>query len=468
MVPDESPPSWPLEALKAQAVAARTYAVATMKPGAGFDLYPDTRSQVYGGVAAEEASTNQAIAETRGEVVTYNGVPVVTYFFSTSGGRTEDVENTPLGNEPRPWLKSVDDPYDDASPRHRWGPIRMTLAQRRRASSARWSRASSAASRSCSAASSPRIVEADVIGSRGRTRVTGGQLRARFGLFDTWAFFTSITHRRGAAARARGARGPADRRDRAVRLGRVAARRTRSAGSTGRVLPVLKSGTALVQRRDGTTWVTAGTARVRRGGRYAYDVTVAGRLPGPVPRRERPRRPRLLISRRHLRLRRGAGRLRGDLQPRARGPADRDRHADDAGGVGRAFMGRSWKTVVAYADERGGLPEGFRRRYLDAMFAAFEQELRPVPGIAAALDAITLPNCVASSASVEKMRFTLGHTGLWDRFEGRIFSATEVEHGKPAPDLFLHAAAHDGLGARGVRRGRGLARRRRGRRCGRG
>ena len=127
VVPDESPPSWPLEALKAQAVAARTYAIATMKPGAGFDLYPDTRSQVYGGVAAEVASTNQAIAETRGEVVTYNGAPVVTYFFSTSGGRTEDVENTPLGNEPRPWLKSVDDPYDDASPRHRWGPIRMSL-----------------------------------------------------------------------------------------------------------------------------------------------------------------------------------------------------------------------------------------------------------------------------------------------------------------------------------------------------
>jgi HAD superfamily hydrolase (TIGR01509 family) len=105
-----------------------------------------------------------------------------------------------------------------------------------------------------------------------------------------------------------------------------------------------------------------------------------------------------------------------------------------------AFMGRSWKTVLAYADERGGLPDGFRRRYLDAMFAAFGEELEPVPGIVGALDAISLANCVASSASIEKMRFTLGHTGLWDRFEGRIFSATEVEHGKPAPDLFLHAA----------------------------
>jgi len=119
-----------------------------------------------------------------------------------------------------------------------------------------------------------------------------------------------------------------------------------------------------------------------------------------------------------------------------------------------AFMGRSWKTVVAYADERGGLPEGFRRRYLDAMFAAFETELRPVPGVVAALDAITLPNCVASSASHEKMRYTLGHTGLRARFtqptssagtgEMRIFSADEVEHGKPAPDLFLHAAASMG------------------------
>ena len=109
-----------------------------------------------------------------------------------------------------------------------------------------------------------------------------------------------------------------------------------------------------------------------------------------------------------------------------------------------AFMGRSWKNVLAWTDERGGLPDGFRRRYLDGMFAAFETELQPVPGIIDALAAISLPDCVASSASIEKMRFTLGHTGLWDRFEGRIFSATEVEHGKPAPDLFLHAAVSMG------------------------
>ena len=109
-----------------------------------------------------------------------------------------------------------------------------------------------------------------------------------------------------------------------------------------------------------------------------------------------------------------------------------------------AFMGRSWKNVAAWAEERGGLPDGFRRRYLDTMFAAFEQELQPVPGVAAALDAISLPVCVASSGSHEKMQMTLAHTGLLERFEGRIFSATEVEHGKPAPDLFLHAATSMG------------------------
>ena len=86
VVGDESPPSWPLEALKAQAVAARTYALTTMKPTASFDVYPDTRSQVYGGIAAEEASTDAAVAQTSGEVVTYNGQPVVTYFFSTVAG----------------------------------------------------------------------------------------------------------------------------------------------------------------------------------------------------------------------------------------------------------------------------------------------------------------------------------------------------------------------------------------------
>ncbi|MGI8622297.1 MAG: SpoIID/LytB domain-containing protein, partial [Solirubrobacteraceae bacterium] len=127
VVARESPSSWPAEALKAQAVAARTYAITTSRAGT-FDQYPDTRSQVYGGVASETPSTNAATRATRGRVVTYDGVPVVTFFFSTSGGRTENVENTTLGNEPLPWLKSVKDPSDDTSPKHRWGPYRWSIS----------------------------------------------------------------------------------------------------------------------------------------------------------------------------------------------------------------------------------------------------------------------------------------------------------------------------------------------------
>ena len=440
VVGDESPPSWPLEALKAQAVAARTYALTTMKPTAGFDVYPDTRSQVYGGVAAEEASTDAAVAQTSGEVVTYNGQPVVTYFFSTSGGRTENVENTPLGNEPRPWLKSVDDPYDTMSPRHRWGPIKLSLktAGRKLGGLVKGKfRGIQVVQRGVS----PRIVEADVVGSKGRTRVTGGTLRARFGLYDTWAFFTSISSGEAPppddpTTPTTGGTDP---------FGSASNLRVRPVGAlAGRVLPVLKGVRAQIQLRRGST-----LGEGRRGARAARRPLLvrryrAGRVPRPLPRRERPRRPRLLIravifdcdgvlvDSEPI-----SNRVLAGLLTEVGMPMTPEQSVE-------AFMGRSWKNVVAWADERGGLPDGFRRRYLDQMFAAFGEELQPVPGIVAALDAITLPNCVASSASIEKMRFTLGHTGLWDRFEGRIFSATEVEHGKPAPDLFLHAAASMG------------------------
>ena len=87
----------------------------------------------------------------------------------------------------------------------------------------------------------------------------------------------------------------------------------------------------------------------------------------------------------------------------------------------------------------------FDRRYREA----FAAELVPVDGVLEALDQLTIPACVASSGSHDKLRFTLGHTGLYERFEGRIFSGYEVANGKPAPDLFLHAAA--GMGAEPAR-----------------
>ena len=111
-----------------------------------------------------------------------------------------------------------------------------------------------------------------------------------------------------------------------------------------------------------------------------------------------------------------------------------------------AHLGRAWPSVAEIIEERLGRPldEDFRPRYVEGMLAAFERELEPVPGIAEALDAIDNPSCVASSGTHEKMRMTLAHTGLLERFEGRLFSATEVASGKPAPDLFLYAAERMG------------------------
>lgn len=91
------------------------------------------------------------------------------------------------------------------------------------------------------------------------------------------------------------------------------------------------------------------------------------------------------------------------------------------------------------------LPEGWETEFEALYRKVLAAELRAVDGIEDALDRITTPNCVASSGTHEKMRFTLGLTGLYGRFDGRIFSATEVRKGKPAPDLFLYAAERMGV-----------------------
>jgi HAD superfamily hydrolase (TIGR01509 family) len=110
------------------------------------------------------------------------------------------------------------------------------------------------------------------------------------------------------------------------------------------------------------------------------------------------------------------------------------------------FMGRSQAVMVqAILDRLGGrLPDGWQDRLDRRYRAAFEAELAPVDGMVEALDRIVTPTCVASGGSHEWLRHTLGLTGLYDRFQGRIFSASEVAQGKPAPDLFLHAAARLG------------------------
>jgi HAD superfamily hydrolase (TIGR01509 family) len=114
------------------------------------------------------------------------------------------------------------------------------------------------------------------------------------------------------------------------------------------------------------------------------------------------------------------------------------------------FMGHSMAQVRAMVEARLGhpVPADLEARYFEQLFPAFERSLQPIPGIVDALRAIEEAVCVASSGTHERIRRTLGATGLWDRFGGRVFSAQDVVHGKPAPDLFLHAAASLGVDPR--------------------
>lgn len=195
VVAAEMPADWPMAALEAQAVASRTYAL-TAHASAKFDVYADTRSQMYLGRAAETERTNAAVAATAGQVVTYGGKPAITYFFASSGGRTESVQNAFPGTQAQPWLVGVEDPYD-AGPWHRW---RVTMS---------WHEAGMRLKGLTKGAlegievvrrgSSPRIVQAYVVGSGGRTAVSGAQLAQRLGLYDTWAYF-SVSGAKGAPA----------------------------------------------------------------------------------------------------------------------------------------------------------------------------------------------------------------------------------------------------------------------------
>jgi SpoIID/LytB domain protein len=128
VVPSEMPYRWLPEALKAQAVVARSYALAVRRTKGAFDLFPDTRSQVYRGVVGEKPSATAAVEATAGEVLTFGGKVAVTYFYSTSGGRTAAISDV-WKSQPVPYLVSVDDPYDAISPYHDWGPYPFTAAK---------------------------------------------------------------------------------------------------------------------------------------------------------------------------------------------------------------------------------------------------------------------------------------------------------------------------------------------------
>jgi stage II sporulation protein D len=186
VVSAEMPSSWPLAALEAQAIASRTYALTDDAGGSKFDVYSDTRSQVYLGEAAETAATNAAVAATAGQIVTYEGQPAVTYYFASSGGMTENIENSFIGAAPEPWLKGVPDAYEAATSSWKLS-ISFAAAAARLKGLVRGSfRGIEVLRRGIS----PRIVAAQVLGSRGDQPVSGPELEARLGLQSAWAYFS--------------------------------------------------------------------------------------------------------------------------------------------------------------------------------------------------------------------------------------------------------------------------------------
>ena len=189
----EMPTAWPAQALEAQAVAARTYAITDGQIQADFDVYDDTRSQMYEGVKAETAATNAAVAATRGQIVDYDGRPVTTYFFASSGGETESVQNVFAGISPESWLVSEADPYDDSyhNPYYRWN-LNLTLQAARR-KLGKFVEGSLDGVKVLTHGVSPRIVQARIVGSQGSATVTGEQLEADLGTPSTWMSLTTIS-----------------------------------------------------------------------------------------------------------------------------------------------------------------------------------------------------------------------------------------------------------------------------------
>jgi SpoIID/LytB domain protein len=189
VVPNESPASWPAAELEAQAVAARSFALTGGVEGNGFDLYSDTRSQVYEGRTSETAATNRAVNATAGQVVTYDGKVAETFFSACSGGETESVQNVFFG-PPIPYLVGVPDPYDGACPLHTW---KLRFSERD-ISSRLGSHLDGSLKRIVitQRGVSPRIVRAKLIGTGGTTKVRGDQLQSALGGYSTWMSFRKI------------------------------------------------------------------------------------------------------------------------------------------------------------------------------------------------------------------------------------------------------------------------------------
>jgi stage II sporulation protein D len=186
VVPSEMPDRWPAEALEAQADVARSYALRSLRPGEPFDVYADTRSQVYGGVAAESPAATAAVRATANEVVTYAGEVAQTFFFSTSGGTTAANEEV-WGGLAVPYLRSVDDPHDDLSPYHRWTVTFTDHDLRHRLAGVSPGRFQGI--RVAARTPTGRAATVAITGRDGTATVSASQVEALLGLRSTWFSF---------------------------------------------------------------------------------------------------------------------------------------------------------------------------------------------------------------------------------------------------------------------------------------
>jgi stage II sporulation protein D len=183
VVPSEMPASWPMQALESQAVAARSYAIRSLTPAARFDVYADTRSQMYRGVAAESSRTTSAVRATRAYALFYGSGVAATYFSSSSGGRTAAVDEE-WGGPPVPYLRSVSDPYDYLSPWHNWKLTLTTAEAERRLGALLMGQLEGIAVTARN--SSGRAATVEIRGSEGVTQASGVQIRSALGLRSTW------------------------------------------------------------------------------------------------------------------------------------------------------------------------------------------------------------------------------------------------------------------------------------------
>ncbi|HEX4731181.1 MAG TPA: SpoIID/LytB domain-containing protein [Solirubrobacterales bacterium] len=188
VIPNESPPSWPLAELKAQAVASRSFALTAGVGGDGYDLYADTRSQVYKGLESEYTTSDQAEEETAGQVLMYEGQIAETLFSACSGGKTESMQN--VFGTAVPYLVGVPDPYDSLCPLHEWTLNFSGPELSAKLSSLLDGRLAKVVI--TKTGYSPRIIEAKLYGTGGVTTVTGQQLEEALGAYSDWMTFEKV------------------------------------------------------------------------------------------------------------------------------------------------------------------------------------------------------------------------------------------------------------------------------------